>query len=121
FGGGSAVGRRFRWSSKEDWDVEVIGVVKDAKYHRLRGEVPATVYAPYTQWLRWPQEMSFEVRTAGNAADVVADIRRVVAEIDRMLPLTNVKTQDEQIDDSLAQERLFASLVSVFSDIRLVL
>jgi predicted permease len=123
FGGGSPVGRRFRWSFKEaEVDVEVIGVVKDAKYHQLRGNVPATVYAPYTQSpFGWPQEMSFEVRATGNVAAAIAGMRRAVREIDRMLPLTQVETQEAQIDDTLAQERLFASLVSLFSAITLVL
>lgn len=65
--------------------------------------------------------MTFEVRTMGSASAVIADLRRVVGEIDRMLPLTEVKTQEAQIDDALAQERLFASLVSLFSAITLVL
>ena len=122
FGGPSPVGRKFRWPDKKDWEVEVIGVVKDAKYDRLRGQAPAILYVPYTQRpFGWPQEMSFEVRTAGNPASVIADMRRTVASIDRMLPLTDVKTQEGQIDDSLAQERLFASLVGIFSGIALVL
>jgi len=65
--------------------------------------------------------MTFEVRTAGNTAQAIAGIRSAIAEIDRMLPLTNLKTQEGQIDDSLAQERLFASLVSLFSAITLIL
>ena len=65
--------------------------------------------------------MTFAVRTAGNAAEAVAGIRRAVAGIDRMIPLTEMKTQVAQIDDTLAQERLFASLVSLFSAITLVL
>jgi predicted permease len=122
FGGGSPVGKRFRWSAEDPTDVQVIGVVKDAKYHELRGEAPGTIYAPYTQRpFGWPQEMSFEVRTAGNTAEAVAGIRRAVAEIDRMLPLTNFKTQEVQIDDTLARERLFAFLVGLFSAITLVL
>ncbi len=122
FGGGSPLGRRFHWSWKKDWDVKVIGVAKDARYDRVRGKAPATIYAPYTQRpFGWPQEMSFEVRTAGNGAEAIAGIRRAVAEIDRMLPLMDVKTQEAQIDDSLAQARLFASLVSLFGAITLVL
>ncbi len=123
FGGGSPLGRRFRWSfNKVESDVEVIGVVRDAKYARLRGDVPATIYAPYTQCpFGWPQEMSFEVRVTGSVAAAIAGMRRAVAEIDRTLPLTEVKTQDGQIDDTLAQERLFASLVSLFSAVALVL
>ena len=122
FGSGSPVGRRFRWDLKDAQDVEVIGVAKDAKYAKLRGDTPATVYAPYTQtpW-GWPQQMTFEVRSVGNQAEVTAGIRRAVAEIDRMLPIANLKTQEAQIDDSLAQEHLFASLVGLFSAITLAL
>jgi predicted permease len=122
FGPGSPVGRRFRWSFKDDRDVEVIGVVKDAKYNRLRGDAPSTIYVPYTQRpFGWPQEMTFEVRSAGSTVEVASGIRRAVSEMDRMLPVTNLKTQETQIDDSLAQERLFASLVNLFSAITLIL
>jgi predicted permease len=122
FGPGSPVGRRFRWSFKDDREVEVIGVVKDAKYSRLRGDAPATIYVPYTQRpFGWPQEMTFEVRSAGSTVEVASGIRRALSEMDRMLPVTNLKTQETQIDDSLAQERLFASLVNLFSAITLIL
>ena len=122
FGGQSPLGRRFRWSFKDELPVEVIGVVKDAKYDRMRGDAPATIYVPYTQrpW-GFPQEMTFEVRSVGKTAEVAAGIRRAVAELDRMLPVTNLKTQDAQIDDSLAREHLFASLVGLFSAITLAL
>jgi len=65
--------------------------------------------------------MNFEVRIAGSVPEAVAVIRRAVADIDRMLPLTDLKTQEAQIDDSLSQERLFASLVGLFSAIATVL
>lgn len=123
FGEGSPIGKTFRWPSRRaPWDVEVIGVVKDARYERLRGEIGETAYMPYSQtpW-GWPQEMTFEVRIAGDPSAAIAGMLRAVAGVDRMLPLTQVKTQDAQIDDSLAQERLFASLVSLFSGIALVL
>jgi predicted permease len=55
FGEGSPVGRKFRLR-KSGSDLEVIGVVKDAKYARLRGEAPETAYMPYTQWpWGWPE------------------------------------------------------------------
>jgi predicted lysophospholipase L1 biosynthesis ABC-type transport system permease subunit len=65
--------------------------------------------------------MSFEVRSVGRTSEAVANIRRAVAEVDPMLPLTELKTQEAQIDDFLAQERLFAWLVSLFSVITLLL
>jgi predicted permease len=45
-GAGSPLGRRFRWEFKKEWEVEIVGVSKDARYDRLRNEIPATIYAP---------------------------------------------------------------------------
>jgi predicted permease len=118
----SPIGRRFRWSPKDEIAVEIVGVVKDAKYQDVKNEVQPTIYSPYTQthW-GWPQQMTFEVRTAASTSETVAAIRRAVAGIDRMMPVTEIKTQEAQIDDSLSQQRLFASIVGGFSAIALIL
>jgi len=123
FGAGSPVGKRFRWRGGPDWEIQVVGLVKDAKYQQLKGDSPPTVYVPYTQSQRggWLQQMDFEVRFAGDPAAAVAAIRAAVREVDRTLPLADVKTMEAQIDESLAQERLFASLVTLFGAITLVL
>ncbi len=120
FGGDPPIGRPFRWTSKPDAEIQVIGVAKDAKYDHLKDTPTAVVYTPYTQaaW-GWPESMNYEVRTAADPAFTMAAIRAAVREIDRMLPLSNVKTMEVQIDEALAQERLFASLVSLFGAITL--
>jgi predicted permease len=115
FGAGSPVGKRFHWMNKRDWDYQVIGVARDAKYSRLRGEFPVTVYLPYTQNPGGrPGQMLFAVRTAISPGAVAPAIRAVVREFDRMLPVVGLKTLEEQIDESLLQERLSAFLVSLF-------
>jgi ABC-type antimicrobial peptide transport system permease subunit len=58
--------------------------------------------------------MHFEVRTAGNPMDFVSAVRRVAQEMDRNLAPYEVKSQVEQIDESLFQERLFARVTSFF-------
>jgi predicted permease len=122
FGAGSPVGKHFRWEIGDKWEVEVVGVARDARYHEVREEPRPTVYAPYTQRPRgWPRQMSFAVRMAGDPARAIAGVRRAVGEVDAMLPLIDLKTMDAQIDDMLAQERLFAALVSLFGGITLVL
>jgi len=122
FGGSSPVGQKFRWASQPDWEVEVVGVVKDAKYDRLKNAPTEVVYIPYTQRYRgWLEAMNFELRTAGDPAAVIAAARSAVREFDRMLPLVDVKTMEGQIDEALAQQRLFASLVSLFGTITLLL
>lgn len=122
FGGGSPLGKRFRFARQLDVEAVVVGVVKDARYDRLQGEAPATIYVPYTQNpYTWPARMTFAMRTAGNPASAIAGIRRAIAEIDPMLPVNGLVTQEAQIANSLSQERLFASLVSLFSVVTLVL
>ena len=122
FGGGPAIGRSFRWEGKGEWDVQVVGIVKDAKYDHLRDDPPATIYVPWTQ-MPWgaATQLDFEVRTAGDPYAVMAAIRRLVRDADRMLPVMDIKTMEQLIDEALEQERLLAWLVGLFGAITLVL
>jgi ABC-type antimicrobial peptide transport system permease subunit len=61
------------------------------------------------------------MRVAGDPASAIAAARAAVAGFDRMLPLVDVKTMEGQIDEALSQQRLFASLVSLFGTMTLVL
>jgi predicted permease len=122
FGPGPAIGRSFRWEKKGGWDVQVVGIVKDAKYDRLRDDPPATIYVPWTQ-MPWgaTRQLDFEVRTAGDANAAVAAVRRLVRDADRMLPVMDIKSMDQLINEALEQERLLAFLVGLFGGITLVL
>ncbi len=121
-GPGSPVGRRFRWSQDDKTDVEVIGVVKDARYAAVREDLNGTIYAPYTQlpW-GWPQSMSYCVRTVASPGEAIADVQRAVREIDRVLPVIEPKTMERHISEGLYQERLFAWLVGLFGTVTLAL
>jgi ABC-type antimicrobial peptide transport system permease subunit len=55
-----------------------------------------------------------EVRTAGEPSALIAAVRQAMHELDRNLPLIDIKTQVEQADDTLRMERLFAKLVTLF-------
>jgi predicted permease len=123
FGNGSPLGRRFRFSSKPEWEYEVIGIARDAKYSRLRREIAPTVYVPYLQKpFTWPiGGMYFEVRTSSDPSAMFAAIRKAVAEIDRNVPLSDMKTQVVAIDESLGREHLFARLCSFLGLLALVL
>ncbi len=93
----------------------MVGVVKDAKYDRLRDEAPLTIYIPWTQ-APWgaATKLDFEVRTAGDANTVMTAIRRLLRDTDRMLPVMNIRQMDQLIDDALEQERLLAWLVGLW-------
>ncbi len=116
--GGAPLGRRYR---RGESTAEVVGVVRDAVYDRLRNEPPPTVFFPYPSFSPTSPPMSVVVRSAGSTVQSVSGIRRAMAEIDPNLPLVRLKTMEAQLEDTLAQERLFASLVSIFGAISLTL
>jgi ABC-type antimicrobial peptide transport system permease subunit len=66
-------------------------------------------------------QLNFEVRTGGDANVVMAGIRRLIRETDRMLPAMKMRLMEQLIDDALEQERLLAWLVGLFGGTTLVL
>jgi predicted permease len=114
FPGENPIGKRFTFDTKKPDEIEIVGLAKDAKYTRQRDEIPPTVYIPWRQDLRAMSGVTFEVRTAGDPNAAVASVRQAVREVDGNLPLNNVKTQVEQIGETLRMERLFAKLVTLF-------
>lgn len=95
---------------------EIVGVVRDSKYNDLRREIHAMMYMPQRFG-----GASFELRTAADPQALLPAIREVVAQVNTNLPLFDVKTESEQIDRLLFQERLVARLSSFFALLALVL
>lgn len=116
-----AVGKHFHLGRRITTDYEIVGIARDAKHSTVRDEIPPTMYAPYVQSLKGLRQMSFEVRTIANPTSMAAAIRHAVQEVDSNIPLFNLKTQSEQVNESLAQERLFARLSSFFGVLALLL
>jgi ABC-type antimicrobial peptide transport system permease subunit len=118
------IGRRFSFSSncKNGGEIEIVGVVRDAKYGSLKDEIRSTAYVPYVH-LRFgaPPGMSVAVRTIGDPAAMIAAIRKAVQVVEPRLPLSAVKTQEAQIIEILSQQRLLASLSSFFGLLALIL
>ncbi len=127
FGDSKVVGRHLRIGEVNN--VEIVGVVRDGKYKDvrgepsnfvpLRGEPPNLVYVPFEQNLGAP--MTLYVRTVGDPAKVTAAIRHEVQAVDANVPIYNVRTLEAQLDESLSQERLVATLSSWFGGFALLL
>lgn len=100
--------------------VQIAGIVKDFKYSKVQEEISPTVYTPVFQSSE-AGRMTFEVRAESDPRSLIPDIRRVVSEIDSNVPLFDVKTIKDQIDESLIQQRLTASLSSFFGLLALLL
>jgi predicted permease len=108
--GDSAVGK----PAVKSW--EIAGVVGDTKYDTLRREIHPTAYVPAVGG-----GVYFELRTAPDPSSLIPEVREVVKRADSNLPLFDVKTQRESVDDLLTQERVVARLSSFFGVLALLL
>jgi predicted permease len=115
------VGRRAGWEGEARSKMEIVGVVKDTRYGQLRRDPPPTFYVPYTQYPDHLGAMHFEVRTAGDPKNWLASVGDVVRNLDKEIPMFDAKTQTEEIDEAVFQERIFARLTSLFSVLALLL
>ena len=121
FGDGYVLGRHLSvpdWSGDPSW-FEIVGVVKDTKNQSLREQPTPAVYLPLFQS---PEGLAtFEIRTAMAPLSASDAIQRAIKTTDSRLPIFDVTTLNDQIDDSLVQERLVASLSSLFGLLALIL
>ena len=107
------------WMGDKSW-YSVIGVVADTKDQDLRAPVPPMFCMPLEQ-TEVPAGVTFEIRTASDAAAAAPTVLRVIAQVDGRLPLGGMRTLNDQMDDSLLQERLIASLASLFGVLAVLL
>jgi len=99
---------------------EIVGVVKGAKFDGLRKENTRVVYLSHRQsWTR--PSITFALRTAGDPSNLIAAVRREVRAVGQDVPVTSVKTLAAQVDESLARERLVATLSGFFGLLALLL
>jgi putative ABC transport system permease protein len=94
-------------------DIEIVGVVKDAKYANVREEVRPFAYLPYTQHDTLGN-LTFYVRTQQPIASLVPLLRREVQRLDANLPIFDLKTVETVIGENLFGQRLVAWLSLCF-------
>ena len=113
------LGRRFGSSIENSGQLEIVGIVRDAKYDSVRDEAPPTMYVPYLQ-ARMTNPV-IAVRTGGGQVSVMKEVRSVVSQIDPNLPLMDISSQIEMLEQRFLQERVFALAYSLFGGLALLL
>ena len=122
FGDGNPIGRHITLGGRAPRDLEVIGVADTVRYGGLKGDPPPVVYIPYAQVTFPPlQQMTYAVRTDGDPLRYVSAVRETVRRAEPRVPVTNVKTQAAEIDQTINQEIVFARLCSAFALLALVI
>lgn len=103
-------------------EVAIVGVAGNARYGYLKGEFREIVYLPFSQLSYRPvDEMTFALRTTGDPLQYANTVRAIVCQADARIPVTNVKTQAAQIDQTMNQEIILARLCAVFALLALLI
>jgi predicted permease len=122
FGERSALGRHIGYGGDPGTktDMEIIGIIGDAKYMNVRDEVPRQVFVPFLA-SDFVSGMTGYVRTEMPAEQVFSLVREEIRKLDPDLPVYNLRTLETQVDRSLAAERAVATLSTVFGLLATVL
>jgi predicted permease len=116
FPGRSAIGQRF---GDDKPDVQIVGVVADARVNDVREAPPIMAWYPMAQHLEYSDFIT--VRANGDPRPVAAQLRAAVAQAAPNLTVARIRTLDEQIRTDLMEEHLIVQLTSAFGALALLL
>jgi predicted permease len=101
--------------------VEVVGVARDARDHRLRNDVPPRFYLPAGQTMYGPPEQAtYEVRTVGDPQKMLEVVRKAVLEVNADVPVT-ARILTDNLEAINWQPRMIARMCTIFGTIALLL
>ncbi len=112
--GMEAVGKRMAIGSGGELDIEIIGLVANAKYSDVKDEVPPQYFLSQYQEAE-PGFTNFYVRSQLPPEDVLAAMSAVVAGLDPNLPVEGLATLPDVIDDNLFLDRMISMLSAGFA------
>jgi predicted permease len=103
--------------------IQVIGVLKNAKYQSLREEFLSIAYFPVAQLKPQGPMMespTFEVRTVARPSALAPAVAETITGVEKSVSL-EFTTLAQQVDDSLTQDRVLATLSGFFGGLALLL
>ncbi len=107
-----------------DW-ATVVGVARDTRLRDLEHGPTATMYFPIAQAERstygLTQAMTIAVRTSADPSVATAHVRRIVHELDKDIPLSDLSTMENIVNDSIATRRFGTTVLAVFAGFALLI
>jgi putative ABC transport system permease protein len=120
FAGENPVGKRIFVHMKDDpYPTEIIGVVGDARYKTLDGEQRPMVY--WTPAQLTYSSMTFILRTAVEPESLGSDARREILAIDKDQPVSDIRTMESWLAESISRTRFGTLLLGGFAGLALIL
>src|SRR5262245_522877 len=112
------IGKRLRFGNNSPYR-EIIGVARSAKYRQMREAPLPFIYIPLGQ--EYVADLSLLAHTDGDPVDLAPAVRSEIRRLNSEVPVFAVKTMEEQIGATLANERMIAILLGAFAGIALLL
>ena len=121
FPNGDVLGKRWTYGDPVEPDSPVIvGVVEDARYLDVRGEVPNMIYSLSASVPDSPLS-NLEVRTTAPPSQLTDTLRRALAEAEPALPVFDIVPLETRLNRGISNDRLIARLTTAFSVVALLL
>jgi putative ABC transport system permease protein len=112
--GANAVGTRIGAGQGDAFDIDIVGVVRDAKYDNVKDPIIPQLFQPRGQF-ESVGTLTFYVRNASEPETATASIRDVVARLDPSLPIMNMQTVDRQVRENLFLDRFMGTLAAALA------
>ncbi|KPJ86387.1 MAG: hypothetical protein AMS18_15660, partial [Gemmatimonas sp. SG8_17] len=98
-----------------DLDMQIVGLIGDAKYSQVKQETPPLFFTPYRQMEESMGFMTFYVRTSVEPASVIRAIPNVIKRLDGNLPVEDLKTLQQQVRENVTGDRIIGTLSASFA------
>jgi len=122
FGKANPIGRKFIVDDPgSKGPVEIVGVARDARDHKLKGTIDRRFYLPLSQALGQLPGVNFVVSTVGNPVAVAEAVRKQIKNLDANIPVNNIRSLNELTERAISDQILIARLSSVFASLALLL
>jgi predicted permease len=112
--GQNAIGKFVGANGSDSTDMQIVGVVKDAKYDKVKRDAPPMFNIPYRQDSTIGS-LNFYVRTSGNPTQALRAIPGIVKKLDPNLPVESLKTLPQQVKDNVYLDRMISILSAAFA------
>ena len=113
------IGKRIHITNGPQAFREIVGIVGDVRHYSLDQESTAQMYEPYAQ--KPFTSMALAIRTTQDPTSLISAVRSQVLAVDRDQPVSNVKTLEQLVSESIAQPRLSMLLLTIFAVVAMVL
>ena len=112
--GRDAVGKQMATSDTGALDMQIVGLIQNAKYSDVKDTIPPQFFTPYRQDGNVGR-VNFYVRTAGDPDQLVRSVPGVMKRLDPNLPVEDLKTLPQQVKENVFMDRMISILSASFA------